>query len=150
MPRPDAIASRTEPHFPVLTRLLWQALVLGALVALANTALPLAPGGTPLSGPLSFWLLAAPAAALLALHRRFLAAAWRAHLVRATPRRRQRFGREGSDHIFPSGFASTQAIPTGKCALTPVPPRLTPVFATPVTRPRPTNPAPPTASARAA
>ncbi|GGA79153.1 hypothetical protein GCM10011521_16740 [Arenimonas soli] len=92
MPRPSTFASRPEAAFPVLSRLLWQALALGALVSLALLALPLAPGGAATFGFLPFWLLAAPAAALLTLHRRFLATAWRAHLVRATPRRRQRFG----------------------------------------------------------
>lgn len=90
MPRLKALAIRPEPEFPVLSRLLWQALALGALVALALLAV--ASGGASAFGVLPFWLLAAPAAALLTLHRRFLATAWRAHLVRATPRRRQRFG----------------------------------------------------------
>ena len=92
MPRLSTFASRPEPEFPVLSRLLWQALALGALVSLALLALPLAPAGAAAFGALPYWLVAAPAAALLTLHRRFLAAAWRAHLVRATPRRRQRFG----------------------------------------------------------
>ena len=92
MPRLSTFASRPEPEFPVLSRLLWQALALGALVSLALLGLPLAPGGASAVGFLPFWLIAAPAAALLTLHRRFLATAWRAHLVRATPRRRQRFG----------------------------------------------------------
>ncbi|HEY9143827.1 MAG TPA: hypothetical protein VIM90_07335, partial [Arenimonas sp.] len=78
MPRLQALAIRPEPEFPVLSRLLWQALVLGALVALALLAV--APGGASAFGVLPFWLLAAPAAALLTLHRRFLATAWRAHL----------------------------------------------------------------------
>lgn len=92
MPRLSTFASRPEPEFPVLSRLLWQALALGALVSLALLALPLAPAGAAAFGALPYWLVAAPAAALLTLHRRFLATAWRAHLVRATPRRRQRFG----------------------------------------------------------
>lgn len=92
MPRLNALASRPEPEFPVLSRLLWQALALGALVSLALLTLPLSPGGAAGFGFLPFWLPAAPAVALLTLHRRFLATAWRAHLVRATPRRRQRFG----------------------------------------------------------
>ncbi len=140
MPRLSTFASRPEPEFPVLTRLVWQALALGAM---AVAVLPAARGDMVLLGSLPFWLLAAPAAALLALHRRFLATAWRAHLVRATPRRRQRFGREGSDHIFPRAPARPQAIPMGKCALTPV-------LRTPVPRARPTNPARPTASSQAA
>lgn len=105
MPRLHALAARTEPHFPVLTRLLWQALVLGVLVV---AVLPAARGDSALLGALPFWLLAAPAAALLTLHRRFLAAAWRAHLVRATPRRRQRFGdrqARRSSRARPGAFA---------------------------------------------
>ena len=92
MPRLKALANRPEPEFHVLSRLLWQALALGSLVSLALLALPLAPAGVAAFGTLPYWLVAAPAAALLTLHRRFLATAWRAHLVRATPRRRQRFG----------------------------------------------------------
>ena len=34
MPRLSTFASRPEPEFPVLSRLLWQALALGALVSL--------------------------------------------------------------------------------------------------------------------
>ena len=45
MPRLKALANRPEPEFPVLSRLLWQALALGSLVSLALLALPLAPGG---------------------------------------------------------------------------------------------------------
>ena len=45
MPRLSTFASRPEPEFPVLSRLLWQALALGALVSLALLALPLAPAG---------------------------------------------------------------------------------------------------------
>uniref|UniRef100_UPI0030DAA8E4 hypothetical protein n=1 Tax=uncultured Arenimonas sp. TaxID=546226 RepID=UPI0030DAA8E4 len=71
MPRLSTFASRPEPEFPVLSRLLWQALALGALVSLALLALP--PGGASAFGFLPFWLIAAPAAALLTLHRRFLA-----------------------------------------------------------------------------
>ncbi|PRH82284.1 hypothetical protein [Arenimonas caeni] len=73
---------------PVLSKLLWQALGL----ALLAVVLPPLTFGQALLGPAaSFWLPALPALALLTLHRRFLATAWRAHLVRATPRRRQRF-----------------------------------------------------------
>ncbi|KFL37542.1 hypothetical protein [Arenimonas donghaensis] len=105
MPRLHAIAARAESDFPVLTRLLWQALVLGVL---AVALLPPARGDSALLGALPFWLLAAPAAALFMLHRRFLAAAWRAHLVRATPRRRQRFsGRQArrASRARPGAFA---------------------------------------------
>ncbi|MDY0021448.1 hypothetical protein [Arenimonas caeni] len=81
--RPEAPAVE-----PVLSKLLWQALGL----ALLAVALPPLTFGQALLGPAaSFWLPALPALALLTLHRRFLATAWRAHLVRATPRRRQRF-----------------------------------------------------------
>ena len=72
---------------PLLSKLLWQALGL----ALLAVALPPLTFGQALLGPAaSLWLPALPALALLTLHRRFLATAWRAHLVRATPRRRQR------------------------------------------------------------
>lgn len=80
MPR---LPVRPEPVHPLLSRLLWQALVL-SLLALAVTAM--FRGAVP--GTLAFWLLAAPATALLTLHRQVLATAWRARLVRATPRRR--------------------------------------------------------------
>ena len=77
---------------PLLARTLWQALGLALLVV----ALPPLTLGQALLGPAaSFWLTALPALALLTLHRRFLASAWRAHLVRATPRRRQRFATRG-------------------------------------------------------
>lgn len=82
---------RTDPEpsvDPVLARALWQ--VLG-LAALAVVLPPLSFGQAAFGPVASFWLLALPALALLTLHRRFLATAWRAHLVRATPRRRQRF-----------------------------------------------------------
>ncbi|MBY4599636.1 hypothetical protein K3217_29365 [bacterium BD-1] len=86
MPR---LSTEAAPVVPALSRALWQALGL----ALLAVALPVLAFGQPLLGPVaSFWLPALPALALLTLHRRFLASAWRAHLVRATPRRRQRFG----------------------------------------------------------
>ena len=47
-------------------------------------------GDSLLLGSLPFWLVAVPATALLTLYRHTLAAAWRARLVRATPRRRRR------------------------------------------------------------
>lgn len=108
MPRIKALEDRPASEFPVLSRLLWQALALGALGSLAMLGLPLAAGGVSAFGFLPFWLLAAPAAALLTLHRRFLATAWRAHLVRATPRRRQRFGAgqaRRSSRARPAAFA---------------------------------------------
>ncbi len=72
---------------PRLANTLWQWLVLGALVV---ALLPAARGHSDAIGALPFWLLVAPAVSLLALYRHVLAAAWRAHLVRATPRRRRR------------------------------------------------------------
>jgi hypothetical protein len=84
MPNFEAVPSRPEPVPPVLARLLWQGLAL-ALLAIAVPAM----FNSPASATLSFWLLAAPAAALLTLYRQVLATAWRARLVRATPRRRQ-------------------------------------------------------------
>lgn len=79
----------SEPSVdPVLARTLWQ---VQGLAALAVVLPPLTFGQAAFGPVASFWLLALPALALLTLHRRFLATAWRAHLVRATPRRRQRF-----------------------------------------------------------
>jgi hypothetical protein len=72
---------------PRLARTLWQWLVLGSL---AVALLPAARGDSLLLGSLPFWLVAVPATALLVLYRTPLAAAWRARLVRATPRRRRR------------------------------------------------------------
>lgn len=83
MPRLQVLATRPEPVAPVLARLLWQWLALG-LFAIAGLAM--FRGQVP--GTLAFWLLAAPATALLTLYRQVLATAWRARLVRATPRRR--------------------------------------------------------------
>lgn len=71
--------------FPVLVRLLWQWLALGAMALLV---FPAARGDAAWLGWLPFWLLVAPATGLAVLHRGVFAAAWRAHLVRATPRRR--------------------------------------------------------------
>ncbi|HEU0152680.1 MAG TPA: hypothetical protein VFQ84_04975 [Arenimonas sp.] len=89
MPRLPSQTPRPDPVPPVLARLLWQWLVLGVLAVLV-LALVRGPGQLPAA--LSFWLLAAPVASLVTLHRRWLATAWRARLVRATPRRRPRFG----------------------------------------------------------
>ena len=87
MPRLEALAPNAEPVHPVLARLLWQGLASGllalAVLAMFQVAVP---------ATLAFWLLAAPATGLLTLHRQVLAAAWRARLVRATPRRRQSRG----------------------------------------------------------
>lgn len=73
---------------PRLARTLWQWLALGFI---ATLVLPAARGPAYLLGNLPFWLLVAPALALLVLHRHALAAAWRTVLVRA-PRRRRRSG----------------------------------------------------------
>jgi hypothetical protein len=70
-----------------IARTLWQWLALGAL---AVVLLPPARGDSVLLGALPFWLLAVPALGLATLYRHVLAAAWRARLVRATPRRRRR------------------------------------------------------------
>jgi hypothetical protein len=75
---------------PRLANTLWQWLGLGLL---AVALVPAARGQSALIGYLPFWLVLAPASALLAVHRHALAAAWRAHLVRATPRRRRRSAR---------------------------------------------------------
>ncbi len=60
---------------PRLARALWQWLALGAI---ATLVVPAARGPVYLLGSLPFWLLLAPAVALLVLHRHALAAAWRA------------------------------------------------------------------------
>lgn len=90
---------------PALARALWQALGLALLVVVLPV---LAFGQAPLGPAASFWLPALPALALLTLHRRFLASAWRAHLVRATPRRRQRFAARAArpaSRVRPGAFA---------------------------------------------
>ena len=79
-----ASATHVDPR---LARTLWQWLALGAL---AVALVPAARGDSLLLGSLPFWLVAVPATALLTLYRHTLAAAWRARLVRATPRRRRR------------------------------------------------------------
>ena len=125
MPRLSTFASRPEPEFPVLSRLLWQALALGALVSLALLGLPLAPGGASAFGFLPFWLIAAPAAALLTLHR----AGVRSH--------------------FLSWIRKSPQHPRGKCALTPVLPPPQPRLAQAKRRPR-ANPERPASYAQAA
>src|SRR5688500_17237540 len=72
---------------PRVARTLWQWLALGLV---AVVLLPAARGDAFLIGSLPFWLVIAPGSALLMLYRRTLAAAWRARLVRGTPRRRRR------------------------------------------------------------
>ncbi|MFY2763732.1 hypothetical protein [Arenimonas sp. MALMAid1274] len=83
---PVALIRAADLPDPRLARTLWQWLALG-LATLA--LLPAARGSTLLLGYAPFWLFA-PALALLLVHRHALVAAWRARLVRATPRRRRR------------------------------------------------------------
>ena len=125
MPRLKALANRPEPEFPVLSRLLWQALALGSLVSLALLALPLAPGAAAALGTLPYWLIAAPAAALLTLHR----AGVRSH--------------------FLSFFHKITKDSGRKCALTPVLPPPQPRLAQAKRRPR-ANPERPASYAQAA
>ncbi len=73
---------------PRLARTLWQWLALGFIAMLV---VPAARGPVYLLGNMPFWLLIAPALALVTLYRHALVAAWRAVLVRA-PRRRRRSG----------------------------------------------------------
>ena len=75
--RPDLRVART----------LWQWLSLGLLAVLL---LPEARGASHWLGNAPFWLVLAPALALVTLYRHARAVAWRARLVRATPRRRRR------------------------------------------------------------
>lgn len=101
---------------PALARALWQALGLALLVVVLPV---LAFGQAPLGPAASFWLPALPALALLTLHRRFLASAWRAHLVRATPRRRQ--GNRGQSTISTHYPRALEKAP-GNSTLTPISP----------------------------
>ena len=84
-PTPAPHSSAVDPR---IARTLWQWLALGAVAMLL---VPAARGPVYLLGNMPFWLVLAPGIALLTLYRHALAAAWRAHLVRATPRRRRRF-----------------------------------------------------------
>lgn len=127
MPRLQALASPSASPFPVLARLLWQCLALGLLAVLL---LPAARGDSVLLGALPFWLLAAPAAALLALHRRFLAAAWRA--------------RRWGQITFPQAATGQPVASRGKCVLTPF------SRPNPVARRTRSNPERPSVSSRAA
>ena len=70
MPLLQSLPNRPDPVHPVLARLLWQWLALGLL---AIVVLALVRGHGHLPAAVAFWLLAAPAAALLTLYRRFLA-----------------------------------------------------------------------------
>lgn len=83
-PHPSFLRPAADPR---VAALLGHWLAAGALAVLL---LPAARGASHWIGSLPFWLVLAPAVALLTHHRHALAAAWRAHLVRATPRRRRR------------------------------------------------------------
>ncbi len=85
-PTPAPPSSAVDPR---IARTLWQWLALGLIAMLL---VPAARGPVYLLGNMPYWLVLAPGVALLTLYRHALAAAWRAHLVRATPRRRRRFG----------------------------------------------------------
>lgn len=88
MPKTAPLPSFLRPApDPRLTAGLLHWLACGVLLVLA---LPAARGASGWFGSLPFWLVLAPLAALLTHHRHALAAAWRAHLVRTTPRRRRR------------------------------------------------------------
>ena len=82
-----SLSAATPRVDPRVARTLWQWFVLGAI---AVVLVPAARGHSQLIGALPFWLVVAPGTALLVLYRHPLAAAWRARLVRATPRRRRR------------------------------------------------------------
>ena len=79
-------ANRTDPN-PVLVRALWQWLAVGALALLF---IPAARGDSAWFGPMPYWLVLAPVASLLVLHRHTLAAVWHGILVPAPHRRRPR------------------------------------------------------------
>lgn len=98
---------------PRIARTLWQWLALGVVAMLL---VPAARGPVYLLGNMPFWLVLAPGFALLTLYRHALAAAWRAHLVRATPRRRRRTGVRSPFH---SRSGQARRILGGKGALTP-------------------------------
>lgn len=89
------VAVLTPPSVPatggalVLQRLLWQWLVVGALVV---ACFPAARGISELAGVLPLWLVGAPLLSLLVFHRSAVVAAWRSVLVRTPRRRRPRHG----------------------------------------------------------
>jgi hypothetical protein len=94
-PTPAPPSSAVDPR---IARTLWQWLALGLIAMLL---VPAARGPVYLLGNMPYWLVLAPGIALITLYRHALAAAWRAHLVRATPRRRRRFGaRRISEPLF--------------------------------------------------
>lgn len=94
-PTPTAPSTEVDPR---IARTLWQWLALGFVAMLL---VPAARGPVYLLGNMPFWLVLAPGFALLTLYRHALVAAWRAHLVRATPRRRRRSGaRRVSEPLF--------------------------------------------------
>ena len=87
MPRLMPPAHALPAVVPGLGLALRHWLLLGAAAVLLW---PAARGASDWLGSLPFWLVLAPLAALATLYRHALVAAWRAHLVRATPRRRRR------------------------------------------------------------
>ena len=87
MTRPMPFARALPATDPRLALALRHWLLLGAAAVLL---LPAARGASAWLGSLPFWLVLAPLAALAVHHRHALVAAWRAHLVSATPRRRRR------------------------------------------------------------
>lgn len=89
MPILQTTADPSTTPDPRLARTLWQWFALGLVAMLL---VPAARGPVYLLGNMPFWLLLAPGLGLLLVYRHALVAAWRARLVRATPRRRQRFG----------------------------------------------------------
>jgi len=95
---------------PGVNRTLWQWLALGLL---ALTLFPDVRGYDAWMGWLPFWAVIAPVAALAALHRHVLMAAWRTVLVRAPRRRRQR----GANHQAQrSGFGAVSRRQTQRAA----------------------------------
>ena len=89
-PRPAALPSTFRsmaPRHPVVARLLWQWLCVGALMTLL---FPVARGTSELIGPLNLWLIGAPLASLFVFHRHALAVAWLGVLVSTPGRRRAR------------------------------------------------------------
>jgi hypothetical protein len=78
MPRPAAVLAMSSAPATggelVLRRLLWQALVVGAL---AVACFPAARGVTASVGLLPLWLIGAPLLSLAIFHRSAVVAAWR-------------------------------------------------------------------------
>ena len=102
MPTPTpASHARSHAPDPRLARTLWQWLALGVVAMLL---VPAARGPVYLLGNMPFWLLIAPASALLILHRHALAAAWR---TARAPRRRFPAVRRGRRGACVRGAAGT-------------------------------------------